>query len=161
MCHYGPNDKQYRKHPPCHKPWREQEILSPKTGDRPKIGAQLCPRAVLDFLKALVKRGRACSNSISSRKADGVNTHQVRTKTTYRASTKKVRRKGVVRCCSCAIKSMVLGLEGCLVGCTYGSNKTQHRNRINLEVTQSLNQALGRCIDFQHSLDDFLGADKR
>ena len=57
---------------------------------------------------------------------------------------------------------MVFGLEGCLVGRAYGSNRTQHRDRVNLEFTQSLNQALGRCIDFQHALDDFfLGADQR
>ena len=52
---------------------------------------------------------------------------------------------------------MVFGLEGCLVGCAYGANKTQHRNRINLEVAQSLNQAFGRNIDFQHALDDVSG----
>ena len=61
----------------------------------------------------------------------------------------------VVRACGCTLKGMVFGLVGCLVGCAYGSNNTQHRDRINLEVTQSLNQALGRCIDFQHALDDF------
>ena len=50
---------------------------------------------------------------------------------------------------------MVLGLEGRLVGCAYGANKTQHKNRVDLEVAQSLNQAFGRRIDFQHALDDF------
>ena len=50
---------------------------------------------------------------------------------------------------------MVLGLKGCLVRCANGTNITQHRDRINLEVTQSLNQAAGRCIDFQHALDEF------
>ena len=102
----------------------------------------------LDFLKALVKRGRACCNSIASRKADGVNTHQVRTKTTYRANTKKVRRKSVVRACCCALKNMVLGL-------TNRSNKDQHRNRVHLEVTQSLNQTFGRSIEFHHALHEF------
>ena len=53
----------------------------------------------IDFLKASAKRGRACRNSIASRKADGVNTHQVRTKTTYRANSKKVIRFCVVRAC--------------------------------------------------------------
>ena len=43
------------------------------------------------------------------------------------------------------------------IRCTYGSNKTQHRDRINLRVTQSLNQAFGRSIDFHHALDEFPG----
>ena len=116
----------------------------------------------LDFPKALGKRCRACCKTIASRKADGVNTHQVRTKTTYGANSKKLRRYSVVRACGCTLKGTVLGLEGCLVGCAYGSNTTQHRDRINFEVTQSFNQALGRCIDFQHALDKFfLGADQR
>ena len=106
------------------------------------------PTSRLDFLQALAKRGRACCNSIGSRKADGVNTHQVKTKTTYGANSKKIRLFCVVRTCNCTLKGMVLGLEGCLVGCADGANETQHRNRIDLEVAQSLNQALGRRIDF-------------
>ena len=102
----------------------------------------------IDFLKALAERGRACCKSIASRKADGVNTHQVRTKTTYGANSKKVRRKSVVRSCGCTPKGMILGLEGCLSRCTYRPNKTQHRNRVDLDITQSLNQAFGRSIDF-------------
>ena len=113
------------------------------------------PTSRLDFLKALVKSGRACRNSITSRKADGVSTHHIRTKTTHGANSKKVGRYSVVRSCGCTLKGMVLGLEGCLVGCAHGSNKTQHRDRINLEVTQSLNQTYGRCIDFLHALDEF------
>ena len=109
----------------------------------------------MDFLKALTKRGRACSNSIASCKAGGVNIHQVRTKTTIGANSKKGRRYSVVRACCCTLKSMVLGLEGCLIRSTYGSKKSQHRDRINLEVTQSLSQAFGGCIDFQHAQDDF------
>ena len=118
---------------------------------------QLCPRAEWIFSKALTKSGRACCNPIASGRADGVNTHQVRTKTTYGANSKKVRRYSAVRSCSCTMKGMVLGLEGCLVSCAYEANKTQHRNRINLEVAQSLNQALGRRIDVHHALDDFSG----
>ena len=95
----------------------------------------------IDFLKALIKRGRACRNSTASRKADGVSTHQIRTKTTYRANSKKVGRNSVVRAYWCALKSMVLGLEGCLIRCKYG-------DRINLEVTQSLNQALVDALIF-------------
>ena len=52
----------------------------------------IVPTSRLDFLKALVKRGRACSNSVASCRADGVDTHQFRTKTTYGANSKKVRR---------------------------------------------------------------------
>ena len=49
-----------------------------------------------DLFKALAKSGRACSNSMASRKANGVDTHQIRTKTTSRANTNKGRRK----CCT-------------------------------------------------------------
>ena len=68
---------------------------------------------------------------------------------------KEVRRCSVVRSCSCTLKGMVLGLEGRFVGCAYGANKNQHRNLIDLEVAQSLNQAFCRSIDFQHVLDEF------
>ena len=90
-----------------------------------------------------------------------MNTHQVRTKSTDGANLKKFRGDGVVRSCCGTLKGMVLSLDGSFVGSTYGSNKTQHRDRINLEVTQSLNQALGRCIDFQHALDEFFLGDQR
>ena len=72
----------------------------------------------IDLLKASAKSGRACGRSIASRKADGIDTHQVRTKTSYRANPKKRRWNSVVRECSCTLKGMVLGLEGCLVWCT-------------------------------------------
>ena len=98
------------------------------------------PTGRSDFLEALYKRGRTCSNSIASRKADGVDAHQVRTKATHRANSKKVRKYSVVRSCCGTLKGMVLSLEGCLVGCADGANKTQHRNRVNLVVTQSLAQ---------------------
>ena len=98
--------------------------------------------------KKVKASGRACSNSIASRKADGVNTHQVRTKTTYRTNSKWVRRYSVVRSCSCALKGMVLGLEGCLVGSTHGANETQYGNRVDLEITQSLNQTFGKALIF-------------
>ena len=77
---------------------------------------------------------------------------------THGANTKKVRRYSVVRACGCTLKSMVISLEGALVGSTYRSNKTQHRDRINLEVAQSLNQVLGGCVDFQYALYDFFGS---
>ena len=45
------------------------------------------PTSRLDFLKALAKRGRTCSNSIASRKADRVDAHQVRIKATHTEPT--------------------------------------------------------------------------
>ena len=84
------------------------------------------PSSRLDFLKALPKCGRTCSNSIASRKADGVDAHWVRTKATHGANSKKVRRKSVVRTCSCALKGMGLSLEGRFVRCAYGANETQY-----------------------------------
>ena len=57
---------------------------------------------------------------------------------------------------------MGLSLESSFVRCAYGANETQHRNRIDLELAQPLDQVFGRCIDFQHALDDFFrGADQR
>ena len=49
---------------------------------------------------------------------------------------------------------MVLGFEGGVVGSTYGANETQHRNRVDFEITQSLNKTLGRSIDFHHALNE-------
>ena len=80
------------------------------------------------------------------------NAHQIRTKATNGAKSKKRRWNSVIRVCSCTLKSMVLSLEGCLIWCTNRSNKSQHRHRVNLEVTQSLNQAFGRRIGFHHAL---------
>ena len=52
---------------------------------------------------------------------------------------------------------MSLVLEGGTVGSTYGANEAQHRNRVDLEITQSLNQIFGRSIDFHTALNDFSG----
>ena len=62
------------------------------------------PSSRLDFLKALVKRGRTCNNTIAGRKVDRVDAHWVRTKATHRANSQKVRRYSVVRSCSCTLK---------------------------------------------------------
>ena len=97
-----------------------------------------------DLFKISAKRGRACCNSIASREAGGMNAHQIRAKATNGAW------------CS-TLKSTVLSLEGCLTWCTNRSNRAQHRSRLILEVTQSLSQASGRSIDFQHSLYNFSG----
>ena len=50
---------------------------------------------------------------------------------------------------------MGLSLEGRFVRCAYGANETQHRNRKDLELAQSLNKAFGKGIDFQYALDEF------
>ena len=133
-----------------------KKFFFPDGRDSEKRSA-IVPTSRIDFLKSLAKRGRACSNSIASRKADGMNAHQIRTKATNGANSKKCGRYSVIRACCSTLKSMVLSLEGCLIWCTYRSNKTQHRNRVNLDVTQSLNQAVGGIIDFQHALYDFFG----
>ena len=119
-------------------------------GEREKRSA-IVSTSRTDLFKTSAKRGRACCNPIASRKADGVNAHQIRAKATYGAKHNKCRWKSVVQACCSTLKSMVLGFEGCLISCTNRSNKTQHRSRVNLEVTHSLN----RGIDFQHTLYDF------
>ena len=81
--------------------------------------------------------------------------HEIRTKTTYGANSKKGRWNSIVRSCCGALKGMVLGLEGCLIWCTCRPNKTQYRNRIDLELAESLDQTYGRSIDFQHALEEF------
>ena len=50
------------------------------------------------------------------------------------------------------LKGMCFSLEDSFVRSAYEANETQHGNR---DITQSLNQAFGRGIDFQHVLDDF------
>ena len=86
----------------------------------------------------------------ASRKADGVVANQVRTKATNRANSKKEwYGPAVVHC-----KGMVLSLECRFVTCAYRSNKTQHRDRINIKSHIRLIKALGRGTDFQHALDE-------
>ena len=53
---------------------------------------------------------------------------------------------------------MVLGFEGGIVGNTNRANEAQHRHRVDLEITQSLNQTFGRSIDFHRALNDFFRA---
>ena len=107
---------------------------------------QLCPRAVwiLSWHWLSV--------------VDGMNAHQIRTKATDGANPKMRRWNSVVRACCDTLKGLVLGFEGRFVRCAYGASTTQHRDRMNLEVTQSLNETFGRNIDFQHALYDFSGA---
>ena len=110
-----------------------------------------------DLFKTSAERGGACCNTTASHKAEGMNAHQIRAKATNGTHSKKRRWDSVFWACCSTVKSMVLGLEGCLIWCTNRSNKAQHRNRVNFEVTQSLNQAFGGNIDFQHSLYEFFG----
>ena len=77
-----------------------------------------------DLFKTSAKRGRTSCNSIASRYADGMNTHQVRTKSTDGANLKNGRRKSVVRDFCGTLKCMVLDLEGCFIGCTYRSDNS-------------------------------------
>ena len=55
----------------------------------------IAPTSRLDFLKALVKRGRACCNSVASRKADGMNTHQSGTRPHMEPTPRRVDGKAV------------------------------------------------------------------
>ena len=82
---------------------------------------------------------------------------QIRAKSTDRANRKKIGGDSVVRSCCGTLKGMVLGFECCFVRSTYRANESQHRNCVDLDITQSLNQAFGRSIDFHHALNDFSG----
>ena len=53
---------------------------------------------------------------------------------------------------------MVLGFLDGIVGSTYGANEAQHRDRVDLEIIQSLNQTFGRSVDFHHALLIFPGS---
>ena len=111
-----------------------------QAGERAKRAVQLCPRASL-ILSRLLRR---------------VDANQIRAKSTDGAFLKQRGGDSVVRSCCGTLKGMVLGFEGGIVGSTYGANETQHRNRVDLEITQSLNQTFGRSVDFQHALDEFV-----
>ena len=134
----------------------EQGFFS-RVGERAKRGVQLCPRAVLIFSRPPLSVVEHAATRQRARQTEGTNAHQIATKATNGANPKKRRWDSVIRACCSTLKSMVHSLEGCLIWCTSRSNKAQHRNRVNLEVTQSLNQAFGRSIDFQHSLYEFFG----
>ena len=71
------------------------------------------------------------------------------------ANRKKIGGDSVVRSCCGILKGMVLGFECGFVRSTYRANEIQHRNCVNLEITQSLNQASGGRIDFHHALNEF------
>ena len=81
--------------------------------------------------------------------------YQIRTKSTDGANLKEFRVDSVVRSCCGTLKSMVLGLDCSFVGSTYGANEIEHGNRVDLDITQSLNQTFVRSIDFHHVLTEF------
>ena len=60
---------------------RNKKLLFPD-GRESKKRSAIVPTSRNDLLKASGKRGRASSNSIASRQADGMNTHHIRTETT-------------------------------------------------------------------------------
>ena len=125
------------------------------SGRESKERSATVPACRTDILQALGKRGRACCNPIAGRQADGMDAYQIRAWSTDGANRKKFRGDGVVRSCCGTLKGMVLGFQGGFIRCTYRPNKTQHRNRVDLDITQSLNQTFGSNIDFQHTLYDF------
>ena len=43
---------------------------------------------------------------------------------------------------------MILGFEGGVVGSTYGANETQHGNRVDFEITQSIIRLLVEALIF-------------
>ena len=61
----------------------------------------------------------------------------------------------VVRSCCGTLERMFPGFEGGFAGITHGTNETQHRHRVDSEITQPLNQTFGRSIDFHHALNEF------
>ena len=81
--------------------------------------------------------------------------YQIRTKSSDGANLEEFRGDSVVRSCSGALNGMVLSLDGSFVGSTHGANEAQHGNRVDLEITQSLNQTFGRSINFHHVLHKF------
>ena len=110
------------------------------------------PACRTDLLKELGKRGRACCNTTASRQTNGMDAYQIRTQSTDGANRKKFRGYSIVRSCCDTLKGMVLGFEGGFIWCTCRPNKTQRRNRLDLDITQSLNKTFGRSINFHHAL---------
>ena len=81
--------------------------------------------------------------------------YQIRTKSKEGANLKKFSGDSVVRSCCGTLNGMVLSLDGSFVGSTYGANEIRHGNRVDLDITQSLNQTFGISIDFLHALHEF------
>ena len=50
---------------------------------------------------------------------------------------------------------MFLSQDSSFVGSTHGDNETQHGNRVDLDITESLNKTFGRSINFHHALHKF------
>ena len=131
-CHHGPNDKQYRN--AVSVPREGTEILFPN--EESKKGA-IVPMYRTDFFKTSALFGEQAANRWRSARL--MEWCQIRTKATYRANSKKVKRKQ--RCTVLQLYTEghgVLSLEGSLSG-AHTDNKTQHRNRVDLDITKSLN----------------------
>ena len=88
-----------------------------------------------------------------------MNAHQNRAKSQTEPTARSLEEDSVVRSSCGTLKGMVFGFEGGIVGSTHGDNEAQHGNRVDLEITQSLNQTFDRSINFHHALHKlFLGA---
>ena len=92
---------------------------------------------------------------IASSQAERMNANHIKAKSTDGADLKQRRGDSVVRSCCGILKGMILCYKGGFVRSTYGANETQHGNRVDLDITQSLNQTFGRSIDFHHALNEF------
>ena len=84
-----------------------------------------------------------------------MNAHQIRAKSTDGANRKKFGGDSVVRSRCGALKGMSLGFECGSVRSTYRAHEIQHRNCVDLDITQTLNQTFGRSIDFHDALHEF------
>ena len=95
------------------------------------------------FFDSSAKCGRVCCcKPTAGDQSDRMGANQIRTKSTVGANLDKFRGDSDVRSCSGTLKGIVLSLDGSSVGSTHGANETQHRNRLDLDIAQSLNQAL-------------------
>ena len=134
----------------------KKKLMFP-SGRKSKERSAIVPTRRIDFFKALSKRGRACCNSVANCQTNGMDASQIRTLSTDGANRKKFRGDGVVWSCCGTLKGMgSRALRVASSGCTYRPNKTQHRNRVDLDITQSLNQTFGS-FDFHHALHNFSG----
>ena len=113
-----------------------------QAGDRAKRTVPLGPRAVLTFSRPWVSK----SEHAATRKRAAKLMEWMPTKTRpcpqTGANSKKLRDDSDVRSCSGTLKGMALGFEGGFIWGTHTPNKTQHRNRVDLDITQPLNKTL-------------------
>ena len=102
----------------------------------------IVPTCRTDFFDTSAKCGRVCCcKPTAGDQSDGLGANQIRTKSSDGANLEKFSGDNVVRSRSGTQKGIVLSLMEA-VGSTHGANETQHRNRLDLDIAQSLNQAL-------------------